>query len=246
MATATRETTAASRGAGPRGPRPRARRAREASTAANRRRSSLPGPSPDRLIAAYAAGAFPMADPASGEIVWQTPDPRAVLPLDGLRVPSGLAKLVRSGRFEIRADTAFEAVVRFCAELGPRREEAWLDERLIRAQVRLHRLGLAHSLEAWRDGVLVGGLYGVAIGAAFFGESMFHRAAAGGSDASKVCLVALVERLRAGGFELLDLQYLTPHLERFGGVEIPGTEYQERLESALRRQASWAAPAASG
>ncbi len=221
--------------------RPAARRAAGRRDTGRRRGGGLEGPSPDRLIAAYARGAFPAADPASGALVWRSPDPRAVLPLDGLRVASKLAKLVRCGRFEIRSDTAFEAVVRACAELGRGREEAWLDERLVRAHTRLHRLGLAHSVEAWRDGALVGGLYGAALGAAFFGESMFHRAAAGGSGASKVCLVALVERLRAGGFELLDVQYLTPHLERFGCVEIPRAEYLERLGRALRRPARWAA-----
>ncbi len=202
---------------------------------------SAEGPSPDELIAAYASGVIPAADPGR-----ETPDPCAILPLDGLRVSRKLAKLVRSGRFEIRTDTAFGAVLRGCAEPGPGRQEVWLDAPLIRAYTRLHERGLAHSIEAWRDGALVGGLYGVGLGAAFFGESMFHRPEAGGSGASQVCLVALVERLRAGGFELLDVQYLTPHLARFGCIEIPRAEYLGRLARALRRRASWPGAADGG
>lgn len=200
---------------------------------------SLQDPSPDELLAAYARGLFPMADRASGELVWHSPDPRAILPLDRFEIPSGMRRVLRSGRFEIRLDTEFEAVMRACATPRCPGDEQWIDERLITLYGRLHAMGTAHTVEAWRQGVLVGGLYGVRLGAAFFAESMFHRAEAGGSDASKVCLVRLVEILRAGGFDLVDVQYLTPHLARFGCLEIPRADYLERLARALRRTAAW-------
>jgi leucyl/phenylalanyl-tRNA--protein transferase len=141
--------------------------------------------------------------------------------------------------FELRSDTAFERVIRACSEPRPDRRETWLDERLIAAYVELHGHGFAHSVEAFRDGVLVGGLYGVQIGAAFFGESMFSRPEQGGTDASKVCLVELVRLLREGSFTLLDTQFTTPHLARFGCVEIPRARYLELLEDALRRDATF-------
>lgn len=196
-------------------------------------------PTPEALLAGYRSGAFALPNRETGEVEWLSPDPRAILPLDGLRVPHSLAGVARSGRFEIRSDTAFEAVVRACAEPRPGREELWLDEPTVRAHNRLHELGMAHSVEAWRGGALVGGLFGVQLGAAFFGESMFHRAELGGRDASKVCLIRLVEWLCAGGFELLEVQYLTPHLARLGCVEIPRADYLQRLERALGRRASW-------
>ena len=183
--------------------------------------------SPELVVAAYCRGIFPMAD-EDGEIGWYSPDPRAVFPLDAFHVPRSLAKTIRQGRFEVRVDTAFEAVMRGCAE----REVTWISEELVRVYVELHRLGLGHSVEAWRDGRLVGGLYGVALGGAFMGESMFSREA----DASKVCLVALVERLRARGFVLLDSQLATEHLARFGQVEIPRRDYLRRLRTALPLQ----------
>ncbi len=199
----------------------------------------LQNPTPDLLMAAYQQGVFPMADSRTGELMWLSPDPRAVLPLDGLRVSRSLARVIRSERFELRRDTAFERVMRECAAPRSGREETWIDERLVRAYVQLHELGLAHSVEAWRDGELVGGLYGVHVGAAFCGESMFSRPELGGTDASKVCLVHLVERLREGAFQLLDVQFLTPHLERLGCIEVPREDYLDLLEPALRRWGSW-------
>jgi leucyl/phenylalanyl-tRNA--protein transferase len=201
----------------------------------------LQDPTPDLLISAYTRGVFPMADARTGELVWLSPDPRAILPLDQLRVSRSLARVVRSGRFEIRTDTAFELVMRACAESRPDRDETWIDDRLIRAYTALHALGLAHSVEAWREGELVGGLYGVQVGAAFCGESMFHRPELGGTDASNVCLVRLVEWLRAGSFQLLDVQFMTPHLARLGCVEISREAYLERLGRALRRWGDWPA-----
>jgi len=194
---------------------------------------------PEALIAAYRRGEFAMADGETGELEWRDPDPRAILPLDGIRVARRLARVERAGRFAIRVDTDFAAVLRACAKPRPGSEEVWIDTRLARAFTRLHELGVAHSVEAWRDGALVGGLFGVRLGAAFFGESMFHRAELGGRDASKVCLVRLVEGLVAGGFELLDVQYLTPHLASLGCVEIPRRDYLERLGRALRAAADW-------
>jgi leucyl/phenylalanyl-tRNA--protein transferase len=196
-------------------------------------------PTPELLLQAYRRGVFPMANSAGGEIGWYSPDPRAVIPLDGLRVSRSLARTVRSGRFELRTDTCFEAVMRACAASAPGREATWIDERLVRLYVELHRRGASHSIEAWRDGALVGGLYGVHLGAAFCGESMFSRPEAGGRDASKVCLVALVELLRAGGFQLLDTQFRTPHLARLGCVEIRRRHYLALLQRALATTATW-------
>jgi leucyl/phenylalanyl-tRNA--protein transferase len=180
----------------------------------------------DLLIRAYCAGVFPMADGRDGPLSWYAPDPRAVMPLETFHVPRSLRRTLTRGVFESRTDTAFTAVMRACAA----REETWISEEIVRAYTDLHRLGLAHSVESWREGELVGGLYGVALGGAFFGESMFSRA----TDASKVALVVLVERLRARGFTLLDVQFLTPHLARFGAVEISRREYERRLAGALR------------
>jgi leucyl/phenylalanyl-tRNA--protein transferase len=191
------------------------------------------------LLRVYASGIFPMVDPRSGAIGYYSPDPRAVIPLERFHVPRSLARVVAKGAFELRTDTAFERVIRACAEPRADRRETWLDERLIGAYVELHERGFAHSVEAWRDERLVGGLYGVQIGAAFFGESMFSRPEQGGTDASKVCLVELVRVLRAGGFALLDTQFTTRHLERFGCVEIPRARYLELLEDAIHRPARW-------
>ena len=190
--------------------------------------------SADLLLAAYQAGVFPMAD-ERGEVGWYAPDPRGVLPLDAFHVSASLARTVRRAPFRIRSDTDFAAVVAGCAEAAPGREQTWISREIAQAYTELHALGFAHSVECWHDGALVGGLYGVALGGAFFGESMFHRA----RDASKVALVHLVERLRAGGFVLLDTQMTTPHLERFGAVEIPRAEYERRLAEALRVHAEW-------
>jgi leucyl/phenylalanyl-tRNA---protein transferase len=199
----------------------------------------LQRPNAELLLRAYARGIFPMADPRTGAIDWYSPDPRAVIPLDAFHVPKSVARLVKAGTFEVRSDSDFEAVIRACSESRPGRAETWLNERLIRAYLQLHRAGFAHSVEARREGTLVGGLYGVHLGAAFFGESMFSRPEAGGRDSSKVCLVKLVEWLRAGCFRLLDTQFKTPHLARFGCAEIPREEYLERLDEALERRGRW-------
>ncbi len=191
---------------------------------------------PALLLTAYRRGVFPMADPdEGGAVYWYAPDPRGVLPLGGFRVPKNLAKLVRQRRFEVTTDRSFEAVMRACAAPAEGRETTWISDEIVAAYVALHRRGAAHSVECWDDGRLVGGLYGVALGGAFFGESMFHRA----RDASKVALVHLVERLRRGGFRLLDVQFVTDHLARFGAVEVPRAEYERRLAEALGADARW-------
>ena len=189
---------------------------------------------PDLLLAAYHQGIFPMADP-DGEIGWYAPDPRAVLPLDEFHVPKTLAKTVRQGRFEVAVDRDFEATVRACAAPAPGREDTWISDEVVEAYVALHHAGFGHSVECWRDGRFAGGLYGVALRGAFFGESMVSRE----RDASKVALVALVERLRAGGFVLLDTQMSTPHLARFGVVEIPRAAFERRLARAMGVRGDW-------
>jgi leucyl/phenylalanyl-tRNA--protein transferase len=181
---------------------------------------------PELILLAYQHGYFPMAEPSTGEISFYSPDPRAIIPLDGVRIPRSLRQTIRKGIYEIRINTAFEAVIRGCAD----RPNSWISEELIAAYTELHSMGFAHSVEAWHNGCLVGGLYGVALGGAFFGESMFTRM----RDASKVAFVALVERLRARGFVLLDAQYINPHTQRLGAIEIPRTEYLRRLWEALR------------
>ena len=171
-----------------------------------------------------------MAD-QRGDIHWYAPDPRAILEHDNLHVSRSLRATIRKGIYEVRVDTAFELVMRRCAE----RKETWINEALIASYTGLHLAGLAHSVEAWRDGVLAGGLYGVALRGAFMGESMFSRA----TDASKVCLVALVEHLNARGYILHDTQFLTPHLARLGATEIPRSVYEQRLKEALRLNCTW-------
>lgn len=182
---------------------------------------------PALVVRAYREGVFPMAV-ERGEIAWFSPDPRGVIPLEAFHVPARLARVVRGGRFEVRIDTAFEAVMRECAD---RQDDdgTWISETIIECYVTLHRLGIAHSVEAWEGDVLVGGLYGVHLGGAFFGESMFHRA----TDASKVALVALVDRMRRRSFRLLDIQWVTPHLEQFGAVEVSREDYLRQLADAL-------------
>lgn len=186
---------------------------------------------PELVLAAYRAGAFPMAD-EHGEIWWFSPDPRCIFPLDRFHVPRTVRQAVRREQFEIRVDTAFDDVMAGCID---RPEGTWISEEIGRVYRTLHDMGFAHSIEAFANGRLAGGLYGVAIGSAFFGESMFTRVA----NASKVALVALVERLRARGFVLLDTQWRTAHLARFGAVEIPRQEYLRRLRTALRVSATF-------
>jgi leucyl/phenylalanyl-tRNA---protein transferase len=184
----------------------------------------------DLLVSAYASGWFPMAGD-DGVIRWYSPDPRGIIPLEAFHLSARLARLVRSGRFQIEINRAFPDVVQACAEAtrDPRDPGSWINAEIAASYRALHEQGIAHSVEAWRDGALVGGLYGVAIGGAFFGESMFHRV----TDASKVALAALVERLRARGYTLLDTQWVTEHLEQFGAVEVPRSRYLRLLENSL-------------
>src|SRR5246127_5973568 len=179
---------------------------------------------PELLLQGYRLGVFPMAM-NDDSIEWFSPDPRAVLPLEKFHVPHALRRLARRDPFEITIDKAFSAVIRACAE----RENTWINRDIIDSYIRLHELGHANSVEAWNENSLAGGLYGVAVGGAFFGESMFHRV----TDASKIALVALVEHLRAQKFALLDPQWLTPHLARFGAIEIPRKHYLRRLHAAV-------------
>ena len=179
------------------------------------------------MEAAYRHGVFPMADEGSSEVLWFRPDPRAIIPLDGFHVSRSLKRRLRLGGFEIRIDTDFEGVMRAC---GDRPEGTWISEEFIEVYAALHRAGKAHSVEAWREGRLVGGCYGVALGGAFMAESMFHRE----TDASKVALAGLVSRLGDRRFTLLDVQYVTPHLASLGAVEIPRREYERRLSEALK------------
>jgi len=180
---------------------------------------------PDLLLQAYAQGMFPMAM-ESGELGWFSPDPRGVIPIRDFHVPHGMKKLLRDSPFEIRINTAFATVMRGCAK----RETTWISDTILRSYVRLHELGFAHSVEAWQGRRLAGGLYGVAIGGAFFGESMFSK----DPGASKVALHALVQRLDVRGFTLLDTQWVTGHLRMFGAYEITRSEYMHRLRLALK------------
>jgi leucyl/phenylalanyl-tRNA--protein transferase len=194
----------------------------------------IPG---ELLVSAYASGWFPMAVDG-GEIRWFSPDPRGIIPLETFHVPRRLARVVRSGGFRVAIDGAFEAVIRACAEAerDPVDPGTWISDEIIASYVALHERGVAHSVETWKDGRLAGGLYGVALGGAFFGESMFHHE----TDASKVALVALVERLRERGYTLLDTQWVTEHLEQFGAIEIPRVRYLQLLEASLRRSCEFA------
>lgn len=191
---------------------------------------------PEVLLWAYRHGIFPMAVPELGnDIHWFAPDPRAIIPLDAFHASDSLRRTVRQGRFDVVADRDFAGVMRACAAPRPTQPETWISAAIVAAYTELFRLGHAHSVECYRAGELVGGLYGVAIGGAFFGESMFHRV----RDASKVALWHLVANLRANGFALLDVQYQTPHLRRFGTLEIPRAEYERRLAAAVVIPAAW-------
>lgn len=179
---------------------------------------------PELLLQGYRLGVFPMAM-EDDSIQWFSPDPRAILPLEDFHVPHGLRRLVRKKVFGTTIDKAFSKVIEACAK----REDTWINLEIIEGYTRLHELGCAHSVEAWKEGSLAGGLYGVAVGGAFFGESMFHHV----TDASKIALVALVEHLRARKFALLDTQWLTPHLQQFGGIEISRNQYLRLLRRAV-------------
>ena len=194
------------------------------------RHGANPRITPDLLLRAYASGLFPMADSADDpDLFWVEPELRGVLPLDAFHIPKRLARTVRQAPFEIRFNTAFDEVVSACAESVENRPSTWINSTITELYGALHRLNHAHSVEAWRDGELVGGLYGVSLRRAFFGESMFSRA----TDASKVCLVHLVNRLRERGFVLLDTQFTTEHLKRFGAIDVPREDYAEMLAEAL-------------
>ncbi|HEX8279871.1 MAG TPA: leucyl/phenylalanyl-tRNA--protein transferase [Chthoniobacterales bacterium] len=179
---------------------------------------------PEVLLQGYRLGVFPMAM-EDGAIEWFSPDPRGILPLDGFHVPHALRRVLRKGVFEVRVNTSFATVMRHCAE----REETWINDDIIGSYTRLHELGHAHSVETWLEGKLAGGLYGVALGGAFFGESMFLEV----TDASKVARAAVVDRLRARRFVLLDTQWLTPHLQRFGAIEVSRRHYMHLLSRAV-------------
>jgi leucyl/phenylalanyl-tRNA--protein transferase len=191
---------------------------------------------PQVLLKAYSVGVFPMAESADDPaLYWIEPEERGVLPLDGFHVSHSLKKSVRHAGFEIRVDAAFEEVMRHCAEKTPDRSETWINARILKLYAQLHKMGCCHSVETWRDGQLVGGLYGVRLGGVFFGESMFARA----TDASKVALVHLVARLNFGGFKLLDAQFLNSHLEQFGCVTIPKARYRPILDAAQDAEADF-------
>lgn len=189
---------------------------------------------PELLLQAYRIGVFPMGERRDDpKLYWLDPRLRAVLPLDGFHLSRRLARTVRSDHFEVSADRAFVDVVRACAEPRPGHPESWINEPIVELYSELHRRGHAHSVESWREGRLVGGLYGVSVGAAFFGESMFSRE----RDASKVALVHLVGRLVKGSFRLLDCQFMTEHLRSFGAIEIPREVFRERLADAVGSEA---------
>ena len=197
-----------------------------------KRMSSDADLSPESLLAAYAGGAFPMADVDTGVVEYYTCDPRCVIPLDAFRLPHTSQRAIRGSLFRMRADTAFEQVMRGCMLPRPGQERTWISESMVAAYCKLHELGFAHSVEAWLDDKLVGGLYGVAIGGAFFGESMFVLRNAGAGNASKACLHWLVTHLKSKQFTLLDSQYSNPLVLSFGGVEIPASQYEAQLAAA--------------
>lgn len=191
---------------------------------------------PDIILRAYAAGIFPMAETADDpSLFWVEPKMRGIIPFDGFHIGRRLARTIRSNRFQVQVDTAFTAVIDGCAAAQPDRKETWINTKIRDLYGELFNRGYCHSVEVYMDQDLVGGLYGLALGGAFFGESMFHTA----RDASKVALVHLIARLKAGHFKLLDTQFLTEHLARFGAIEIPRNRYRTLLDEALQQKASW-------
>ena len=198
---------------------------------------------PEVLLKAYACGIFPMAESAQDPgLYWIEPQERGIIPLEGFHVPRRLARTVKAERYEIRLDHDFEAVIAACAAPAAGRSKTWINRRIRRLYGELFRRGHCHTLEAWREGRLVGGLYGVQLGGAFFGESMFHRE----RDASKVALVHLVARLKRGRFRLLDAQFVTPHLASFGAIEVGREDYQRLLADAIGGKARLDAGALTG
>lgn len=197
-------------------------------------------PSPltaETLIYAYASGAFPMAE-ETGEILWYCPDPRAIIPIDTYKPAKSLKPFINQKRFEIRVNTSFEQVMRNCALPRSTEDETWISEELVLAYTNLHKMGLAHSVEAWQEGKLVGGLYGVALGGAFFGESMFSLV----SNSSKVAFHYLVQILREQNYSLLDSQFMNDNVLRYGAIEISRAEYKKRLAKALKSTCDFQKP----
>jgi len=193
---------------------------------------------PELIVRAYQAGIFPMAEDAqSTDLFWVSPDMRGVMPLDGFRLSTSLRKAIRKTPFTVRVDSDFDAIIEGCATVGKDRSSTWINATIRAVYGELFRRGVAHTVEVWDGADLVGGLYGLAIGGAFFGESMFHRR----TDASKMAMAHLVARLRAGGFVLLDTQFVTDHLASLGGVEIPRADYEEQLARAMTLDADWSA-----
>ena len=193
---------------------------------------------PELIVRAYRAGIFPMSESAEDEdIFWVSPEWRGVIPLDGFHCSTSLRKAIRKSGFTVKVDTDFDAVIEGCATVGADRASTWINSTIRSVYGQLFRRGVAHTVEVWDDAELVGGLYGLAIGGAFFGESMFHRR----TDASKMAMAHLVDRLNAGGFVLLDTQFITPHLASLGGIEIPRGAYEERLAEALQVEGDWSA-----
>ncbi|MEK9831927.1 MAG: leucyl/phenylalanyl-tRNA--protein transferase [Rhodospirillaceae bacterium] len=196
----------------------------------------MAGLTPQLLLGAYASGIFPMAESRNdADLYWIDPDMRGVLPLDAFHIPRRLRRTIRAHPFEIRCDSDFAGTVRGCAEPQGKRPDTWINDEIERLYAALFEMGFAHSVECWDDGELVGGLYGVSLGGAFFGESMFSRA----TDASKVALCHLAARLRASGFVLLDSQFVTDHLRQFGAVEIERADYRQQLAAALKVDADF-------
>lgn len=193
----------------------------------------MPDLTPDMLLRAYAVGVFPMAEDRNDpELFWVDPRMRGIIPLNAFHVPRRLRRTIRSGSFDVTYDRDFEAVIEGCAESTRIRPRTWINDNIIDLYCTLHRMGHAHSVECWRDGALVGGLYGVSLGGVFFGESMFSRA----TDASKVALVYLAASLKLGGYDFIDTQFITKHLSRFGAIELPRNEYKKMLGAAIDRK----------
>ena len=193
---------------------------------------------PELIIRAYRAGIFPMSEDAEDEdLFWVSPEMRGIIPLEGFHVSASLRKAIRKSGFVVRTDTDFAAIIEGCATVGADRDSTWINRTIRSVYGELFRRGVAHTVEVWDGADLVGGLYGLAIGGAFFGESMFHRR----TNASKIAMAHLVDRLRAGGFVLLDTQFVTPHLASLGGIEIPREEYEDRLADALLVEGDWSA-----
>jgi leucyl/phenylalanyl-tRNA--protein transferase len=191
---------------------------------------------PDVVIRAYCAGIFPMSEDAEDDnIFWVSPEMRGVMPLDGFHMSKSLRKAIRQSPFTVKVDTDFGAVIEACASVGKDRNSTWINATIRKVYGQLFDYGLVHTVETWDGDELVGGLYGLAIGSAFFGESMFHRK----TNASKMAMAHLVDRLNAGGFQLLDMQFITDHLASLGGIEIPREDYEERLKNALQSRGDW-------